>query len=981
MTERFGLRKLSIGLASVLIGIGFIHGQNVQADTIDNATQAETTQNTEIIQENNTQTDDQIKQQDQKLNLHEQTSTNNSIRAVKTEETVDVSKNAQETQNMPVSQAKNTPMANLSENKIRVQASDNTPNGGYDQSTWGTLDVSKWNGNENADGVYELTDYTGDLSHIIVPNQDDFAKAGKTVGQIGINADLTHSWFENGDPQTIAFSKTSDKKVKALGDDWTGAFTGYLDRKGKQINKAHNLDKIDANNLDTSNIYNFSYGFYNDHLDDLSSMSNWNTSNLNTTSGMFYGNSISDLAPIKHWDMGQTIDTNHMFYNNKISDLTPITNWDLSNVTDISGMFQNNQISDLTPLKNWDTENIKSMAFLFFGNQISDLTPLASWNTSNVTNVIYMFYNNQINNLTPLESWETTNVQNFSHMFQSNRLTDLSPLAKWQTGKSTDFSYMFYNNQISDLKPLEKWDVKNGQDFSYMFYTNLINDLTPLKDWDTSGATNFASMFYQNKITNLDALINWQTGNVTNFNLMFANNQIKSVNGLSDWNTGKVTDLSYMFQNNQIQDISPLTNWQTSNVTQMQHMFQNNQINNIAGLDKWDTSNVTDMSYLFMNNQINNADDLGVWDTSNVTNMASMLQANKLSDIRKLKNWNTQNVTNFSALFMNNPIEYADFSGWNFDKANAMGFLINSSKQAIVLVKDKTMENLLSGNSTVPDWNDGTQYQIVYSQFNNLYFDNDLTTIPKYYVAKDDNDLLTQIRQNVDDAVKNYQSWHVNYNIVPKKALDQITNPIALSNAEFTLTHKMQNSVQTNPAVRTIVVHYPDGYKDTFIQTIGYERTATKDLVTGEITYGKWTVNDDKSSFTKNYEKQDVKAYKVNADGTISFASFKVPKVNGYKAVVKRVNKATMVSYVMIKPEKQIVTKPIEAKQDNFVSSNNSINLKQAENIIIKSESRKKEIYRFKLDAAMIENLKLNFKINSAKLTDPIKLKVKTVKL
>ena len=84
MTERFGLRKLSIGLASVLIGIGFIHGQNVQADTIDNATQAETTQNTEIIQENNTQTDDQIKQQDQKLNLHEQTSTNISIKAVKT---------------------------------------------------------------------------------------------------------------------------------------------------------------------------------------------------------------------------------------------------------------------------------------------------------------------------------------------------------------------------------------------------------------------------------------------------------------------------------------------------------------------------------------------------------------------------------------------------------------------------------------------------------------------------------------------------------------------------------------------------------------------------------------------------------------------------------------------------------------------------------------------------------------------------------
>lgn len=179
--------------------------------------------------------------------------------------------------------------------------------------------------------------------------------------------------------------------------------------------------------------------------------------------------------------------------------------------------------------------------------------------------------------------------------------------------------------------------------------------------------------------------------------------------------------------------------------------------------------------------------------------------------------------------------------------------------------------------------------------------------MPKYYVAKDDNDLLTQIRQNVADAVKNYQSWHVNYNIVPKKDLNTITDPIALSNAEFTLTHKTQDSVQDNPAVRTIVIHYPDGYKDTFIQTIGYERIATKDLVTGKITYGKWTVNDDKSSFTKNYEKQNLKAYKINANGTISFAGFKLPKVNGYKAVVKRVNNAIAVSYLMIKPKKQLM--------------------------------------------------------------------------
>lgn len=129
MTERFGLRKLSIGLASVLIGIGFIHGQNVQADTIDDVPQAETTQKTEIIQENNTQTDDQIKQHDQKPDLQntEQTNINDSIKAVKTGNVADVSKNMLETQNMPISQDTAVPTSNLSESKVQVQNVNNTP--------------------------------------------------------------------------------------------------------------------------------------------------------------------------------------------------------------------------------------------------------------------------------------------------------------------------------------------------------------------------------------------------------------------------------------------------------------------------------------------------------------------------------------------------------------------------------------------------------------------------------------------------------------------------------------------------------------------------------------------------------------------------------------------------------------------------------------------------------------------------------------
>ena len=94
---------------------------------------------TEIIQENNTQTDDQIKQHDQKPDLQntEQTNVNDSIKAVKTGNVADVSKNMLETQNMPISQDTAVPTSNLSESKVQVQNVNNTPNGGYDQNTWG----------------------------------------------------------------------------------------------------------------------------------------------------------------------------------------------------------------------------------------------------------------------------------------------------------------------------------------------------------------------------------------------------------------------------------------------------------------------------------------------------------------------------------------------------------------------------------------------------------------------------------------------------------------------------------------------------------------------------------------------------------------------------------------------------------------------------------------------------------------------------
>ena len=245
-------------------------------------------------------------------------------------------------------------------------------NGGFDEATWGKLDVNNWQG-QAENGVYQLTGYTGDSSHIIVPNEADFEQAGKSTNglQVGITRDTVKSLLSD-QTQTIAFSKTNNQKVKAIGTDWSNAFS--FDSS---------LSKFDGSNLDVSSVTNMSSMFYSTSISDLTSLANWNVINVTNMATMFYGTSISDLTPLDNWNVSNVTDMHSMFADTSISDLTPLDNWDVSNVTDMDAMFGTNSISDLTPLANWNTGKVTDMSFMFVDNpDLIDLKPIANWNIS-----------------------------------------------------------------------------------------------------------------------------------------------------------------------------------------------------------------------------------------------------------------------------------------------------------------------------------------------------------------------------------------------------------------------------------------------------------------------------------------------------------------------------------------------------------------------------------------------------------------------
>ena len=354
----------------------------------------------------------------------------------------------------------------LSESKVVSPAKDT--NGGFD-SSWGKLDVNAWQGHVQGD-YYQLTAYTGDANHVIVPNAADFEKAGiSTSGkQVGVTSDLMKHIFKDkatARDATVAFSKTDNKMIKAINSDWSNTWnsSSYFDAV---------LSKFDGINLDVSNVTNMNYMFGNNRISDLISLANWNVNNVTNMHSMFARNQISDLSPLAGWNTNNVADMSQMFYGNYISDLSPLANWKVDNVTNMNYMFGKNHISDLSPLANWNVNNVTDMSEMFIDNQISDLNLLGKWNVNNVTNMYMMFTSNQIKDLSPLGKWNVNNVTNMYGMFGANQISDLSPLANWKVDNVQTMRAMFVGNRISDISSLANWKVDNVTDMQWMFDSN-----------------------------------------------------------------------------------------------------------------------------------------------------------------------------------------------------------------------------------------------------------------------------------------------------------------------------------------------------------------------------------------------------------------------------------------------------------------------------------------------------------------------------
>ena len=682
----------------------------------------------------------------------------------------------------------------LSESKVMSPTKDT--NGGFD-SSWGTLNVNDWKGSVQGD-YYQLTDYTGDGDHVIVPNEADFAKAGiSTSGkQVGVTSSLMKHIFKDKTTfiidATVAFSKTNNKMVKAIGSDWSHTWANGSDSKAV-------LSKFDGTNLDVSNVIDMS-----------SILSN---------------NQISDLSSLANWNVAKVTNMNYMLNDNKITNLSPLVNWNVSNVTDMHYMFTHNQISDLSPLANWKVDQVTDMSKMFYENQISDLSPLANWNVFNVTDMGEMFSANQISNLNPLANWKVDNVKDMSDMFLSNHISDLSPLANWKVDKVTNMSGMLCNNQISNVSPLANWKVDNVTDMSQMFEQNHISDLSPL----------------------------------------------------ADWNVNNVTDMSYMFCDNKISDLSPLANWDTSKVTNMHSMFENTPLKTVK-LTNWDFSNI-DRSFgaesIFPDTNFEVT-------LSDKTSKSLLDIASKLSDPAKE---NLKEI--YSAPIVDG---VPDVNGEIQDYLDSIKQKKDEYQQQLDNYKnqiDHYKKELADPNADAAA-KENNQHELEQAE-------------QKYqsYLTGDG-------KKEYDEQLQDLQGDLEDY----KQELQQQINQVKLQ-AEYPLTSLFGNlskittpsrdllvylvgklPVKSDAATRTIEITFPDGTKKTINQSIGYGKyviSGTADMATHKLDMAMLYELSKWEPIKKDDGSYDLVKAHVDKNGVASFDDIQLPQIPGYKTFVKTV--------------------------------------------------------------------------------------------
>lgn len=506
--NRYGLRKLTIGVVSAVIGTtiyfmspsALIAKADVIPDDPDTATEVEQ-EPQPVMQTTSSNTNSNITTK-KKVRRYQSTTSQNLTRSTSTE-------------------------ANNS-NTNSTTTRDIVPDDNTNSNSANTYSYANYNSNNSANNAVS-NDTNSDLTNT---NYSD--------DQVNSNTNIA----DDGQTATIKSNKSSKLTGKKsglqprgyLGNGWYRDYNGLDYRYDSSthtlyINGYDDIPAVYAKSLfwpDAAN-QEVDHKSIIQHIAITSSgkiklQPYWNPDHSTQDNDLFSNMpNLEDITGLKYLDTSELDNFASMFAGDTKLKSVDLSSFNISKLTDINSMFKG--CTSLTEIETgtFDTNNVKDMGHLFDGCESLKKIDTTKLNTINAQNMSGMFADCKGLTTLNINNFGTTHVTNMNGMFDGcTNLTDIK-LDQINTSNVTDMSNMF--NNCSSLKSI---DVHNFNTSNVTTMSNMFSGATSLIDLDLH-------TFDTKKVTNMYQMFKGDTG-LTKLNL-------------TGFNTSSVRDFSEMFQN------------------------------------------------------------------------------------------------------------------------------------------------------------------------------------------------------------------------------------------------------------------------------------------------------------------------------------------------------------------------------------------------------------------------------------------------
>lgn len=438
--QHFALRKLSVGVASVLVGLTFIWGgQHALADQIQQSSDGDAS-------DTHAATDTQgIANQNSQVTLHSTASEgyNNSSSSTSSENPTSTS-TASETTTLNTQDEHTSTTPSEVTTLLSSQPAADTAASQYNVSDW----------NIAADNTITLKNAPAAGSTVYVPNSVDFGH------EVVLTADYIKQLGQLGVSELYIDSKQNGKVMAANGD-WSYAFANRT------------WKKLDLGSLDTSNVTNMT-GLFQGATDLVSvgDIDQWNTSNVTDMHGLFAGtnNLTADngTLDLHDWDTSKVIAMNSMFDGSSSLKKIDVHGWNVSNVIGVNGVGN-------------DGLDMMFRCSVPIGGSTLAYTPskletvdISGWsNPDKLTDIGRMFmFDRNLQEVKGINEWlsRPNNIQTMGQMFRGCTKLQRLDLSKWNVSSLTSMGVAFSEcSSLQSLGDLSHWDTHNLQDLGSTF--------------------------------------------------------------------------------------------------------------------------------------------------------------------------------------------------------------------------------------------------------------------------------------------------------------------------------------------------------------------------------------------------------------------------------------------------------------------------------------------------------------------------------